>query len=305
VIQELKDEGQSDIDKRDQCKSEFQNSASVIKETKWMIEKNDAKIAKLDGLIQLRTEQKMKTIEEINELMAQLAQMKADREAENEAFLFAKKEDMASIDLLNAAREAMSKFYVKQGVDMGPIQGSVKLLQEPVFKVSADQAPDASFSGKGSHKGESKGIVSILTMIIEDLDDEIKNGMKAEEEAQVEYEGMRDAGLALKEELSIKVDSLTQAISKRNAEKTNEIETKRVNNVDLKDEEDYVAEITPDCDWIIGAFEKRATARAAEIEGLTGAKEFLSGAKAPSLLQQNRAFDDNALSGIKFLGLRK
>ena len=85
-IQELKDEGQSDIDKRDQCKDEFKNSASVIKETKWMIEKNDAKIAKLDGLIQLRTEQKMKTIEEINELMAQLAQMKADREAENEAF---------------------------------------------------------------------------------------------------------------------------------------------------------------------------------------------------------------------------
>merc|ERR1719253_2346066 len=182
---------------------------------------------------------------------------------------------------------------------MGPVQGSVKLLQEPVFKVSADQAPDASFSGKGSHKGESKGIVSILTMIIEDLDDEIKNGMKSEEEAQVEYEGMRDAGLALKEELSIKVDSLTQAISKRNAEKTNENEVKRVNNVDLKDEEDYVAEITPDCDWIIGAFEKRATARAAEIQGLTGAK-------APSsLLQQKRSFDDNALSGIKFLGLRK
>ena len=45
----------------------------------------------------------------------------------------------------------------------------IMLLQEPVFKVSADQAPDASFSGKGSHKGESKGIVSILTMIIEDL----------------------------------------------------------------------------------------------------------------------------------------
>jgi len=73
-----------------------------------------------------------------------------------------------------------------------------------------------------------------------------------------------------------------------------------------QDEEDYVAEITPDCDWIIGAFEKRATARAAEIQGLTGAKDFLSGAKAPaSLLQQKRAFDDNALSGIKFLGLRK
>ena len=32
-------------------------------------------------------------------------------------------------------------------------------------------------------------------------------------QAQVEYEGMRDAGLALKEELSIKVDSLTQASS--------------------------------------------------------------------------------------------
>ena len=39
---------------------------------------------------------------------------------------------------------------------------------------------------------------------------------------------------------------------------------KNSNELDLKDEEDYRAEITPDCDWIIGAFAKRAEARGSD-----------------------------------------
>merc|ERR1711957_206061 len=86
-------------------------------------------------------------------------------------------------------RDALSKFYKKAKVEMGPLQGGVKsLLQQPEFDVSADQAPDTVFSGKGKRKDESKGILQILQMIMEDLDDEIKNSMKAEESAQLEYE---------------------------------------------------------------------------------------------------------------------
>merc|ERR1719401_2245361 len=117
--------------------------------------------------------------------------MTAVRKEENEEFLNAKKEDQEAIDLLMAARDALTKFYKKNKVDMGPIQGSVKgasFAQEPEFEVSADQAPDADFSGKGKRKHESKGIVQMMTMIIEDLNDEIKNGMKSEEAAQLTYE---------------------------------------------------------------------------------------------------------------------
>merc|ERR1740138_1728829 len=55
MIQVLKDEGQADIDKRNQCIEEYKNTDSVIAETKWMIEKNQAKINKLQALIDKHT----------------------------------------------------------------------------------------------------------------------------------------------------------------------------------------------------------------------------------------------------------
>jgi len=79
---------------------------------------------------------------------------------------------------------------------------------------------------------------------------------------------------------------LTLAIAKRQKERADEKEDKKGNEGELKDELDYKASIKPDCDWILGAFEKRAKARAMELEGLTGAKEYLAGA---TLLQTPRA----------------
>merc|ERR1719482_1546985 len=64
----------------------------------------------------------------------------------------------------------------------------MKLLQGPEFEISGDQAPDATFSDAGSRKNESKGIISIMTMLIEDLKAEISNGVKDEVSAQAEFE---------------------------------------------------------------------------------------------------------------------
>ncbi len=73
-------------------------------------------------------------------------------------------------------------------------------MQKP-FAVSEDQALDAAFSDKGARKNESKGVVQLMTMLIEDLQDEIKNEGKAEEETQIEYESEMDKATKLKGEL--------------------------------------------------------------------------------------------------------
>merc|ERR1719316_1178507 len=113
--------------------------------------------------------------------------MTKQRKQENEAFKNAKKDDQDAIALLEAAKDALTKYYKNNKIEMGEIQGSVKLLQKP-FAVSEDQAPDATFSDKGARKNESKGVVGLMTMLIEDLQDEIKNEIKEEEAAQGEYE---------------------------------------------------------------------------------------------------------------------
>merc|ERR1712137_1528575 len=241
-----------------------------------------------------------KTIEEIEAVTAQMEAMTKQRNEENEAFLAAKKDDQDAIALLESARDAISKYYKKNKIEMGPIQGSVKgqFVQEP-FDVSEDQAPDATFSHKGSRKNESKGVVQLMSMLIEDLHDEIKNEMKEEEETQLEYEKQMKAAKKLKEELIEKKVNLEETIAKRD-----EHIDMGINMQEKMDEVNYKAKIKPDCDWIIGAFKERETARAAEMNGLVTAKEYLAGAKVPSLLQKSK-FNDEALSNIKFLGLKK
>merc|ERR1719486_1463200 len=180
------------------------------------------------------------------------------REDENDAFKTAKKEDEDAIALLEDATKALAKFYKKNGVELGKIQGGRSgegfLQEEPVFERSEDDAPDATFSDKGSRKMQSKNILSILAYITEDLYDEIEAGKKDEEKSQLEYK----------------------------------------------------AEIKPDCDWIIGAFTKRADARAAEIAGLTSAKEYLAG--MAGLIETGKKgqkkFDDAAFSKLGFLHIK-
>merc|ERR1719469_54258 len=279
MIQALKEEGQADIDKRDQCKSEYTKQNSEIANVNWLVEKNLAKIDKLERLIAKRTTEKLETIASIQQTEDEIAAMEKQRTEEHEDFLHAKKEDEGAVDLLKQARTALTAFYEKNKIDMGPIQGSVKLVQEPVFEVSADQAPETEFAGKGSRKTQSKGIVALMSMLIEDAEDEIKNGIKNEATSQIEFEKQKAAAEKLKEDLINTKDNLETQIARLGEKKDEENASMDANEVDKKDEKDYLAKITPDCDWIIGSFEKRAAARDAEMGGLSGALDALHGAR--------------------------
>lgn len=308
MIKTLQAEDAADIAKRDQCKEEYQKINSTIADLSWSIEKNQAAIDKLERLIADLSEERIQTIEDIKAVEQEMKQLTLERKAENEAFLQAKSEDQAVIKLLAEARTVLTEYYTKHSIELGPIQGDVKGLafnqQGPFFNISADQAPEADFSDKGSRKHETKDIVSIMTMLIEDVADEIKNAMKAEENAQLEYEHMMALASKLKEELEEKVLNLETMIAQREEEKDTETSHMITNQKDLKDEHDYKASIKNDCDWIIGAFTERAKKRVAEMDGLVGAKEYLAGAQA-SLLATNNAkgLDDSALSNVEFLGI--
>jgi len=309
MIKTLKEEDLADIAKRDQCKDEYKNIASVIGEVTWLIEKNEAKIDKLIAKIEDLEAEKAKTIEEIEAVKAHMKEITKVRKEENEEFLKNKEDDQKVIKLLAKARTALVKYYKKNDIEMGPVQAGVKdaLMQEdPEFAISEDQAPEAVFSSKGKRKNESKGIVSIMTMLIEDVADEIKNAMKAEEEATLAWEEQMATAEKLKKSLITKKVNLEVTIAKKEDELKDEKADKKKNEGDLKDEEEYKASIKPDCDWILKAFAERAEKRAAELDGLSGAKEYLVGYQ-PSLLERRatKAFDDDRLPGLKFLALQK
>jgi len=186
--------------------------------------------------------------------------------------------------LIEQAIEALSAYYKDNKIEMGPIQGSVKLLQEdpapsdgPQFD-KGDQAPEAEFKKTGHRKNESKGIISIMTMIKEDLEDEIKNGIKNEVAAQEAYEKQVEAANTLLDNLTKKETNLEEDKAKQEQAVLDEKEDMENNKNDLKTNEEEKESITEDCDWMIENFEERKKKREVEQQGLVKAKEFLAGA---------------------------
>jgi len=301
----LQEEGAADLAKKTQCLDEQQKIDLTVQDLDWKIKNNLAKIAKLEELIKLRTEQKEATIQKIDETQLYIKDITKERNEEHDAYMEAKKDDEAAVKLLEKAREVFVKYYKDQGIKMGPIQGSVKgafAQEDPVFAISQDQAPDATFSSKGNNKVQSKDIVSLFTMIIEDLQDELSNEKKAEEQSQAEFEEELATAEKLVDDLTEKKVNLEGIIAKREDDKTMENKDMKENNGDRDAELAYEAKIKPDCDWILKAFTQRAEARAAEADGLTSAKEFLAGQQKTSLLEETKV---KSFASLGFLALSK
>jgi len=298
----LKEEEKGDIEQRDWCKEETFKNEQEASRYEYKIERTDAKIMKLTSKLEELEGTLQATVASILSTKDDIKAMEDARKEQHAAFESAKSDDEGAVKLLAAAIESMSAFYKNNKIDQGEIQGAAQaLVQEPVFEVSADQAPDASFSSSGKSGGESKGIVSIMTMIKEDLEDEISNGVKSEGETQAKFEEQLGEANTLLDELRAKKTNLEQAISDTNTEiDENEVKKEDLQGL-LKEEKDYLASIKPDCDWILNSFTERRTKRAAEMEGLLQAKGMLAGA-SPAMAQTGVEFDDDDFASMKFSG---
>merc|ERR1719188_2696559 len=246
VINDLKVEDKADIKKRDECIAEYHSIESVTKDLAWRITNHQAKIEKLASLIEVAEEEKEATIQQIKETTEYIDMIERQREADNQEFKNGKTDDLKAIALLEQAKEALAAYYKEHGIEMGPIQGDIKALdlhQEPVFSVHEDEAPELKFKGKDYRKNPAKSILSIMTMIIEDLQDEIKNDLAAEEKAQLAFEEEHKTAMKLKADLILKKTNLEQTIATLKADKTAEEETKKAREEDKKNEEDYLASI--------------------------------------------------------------
>jgi len=270
MIELLGEEGQEDIEQRDWCIAEQNNQTNHKENLEYDIKQLEAKITLAEKKKAELEAEKEDTLQKKADLEEAMAEALADREAENQAFAGAKTDDENAVELLGQAIEALSAYGDNNDV----------LLQrrQPAMEVSEDQAPDASFSGKGNYKDAQGGIIALLTQIKENLEIEIKDGMAAEAKATEEYLKLKadaDAQIKSYEEQVVALDA---AISDTDAEITSLTETKEDTEAEHKTTVDYLAKIEPNCEWIKASFYKRAELRTKEADGLREAKAILAGA---------------------------
>merc|ERR1719387_1586836 len=266
VIQE---EEKADIRKKDWCKDEIHKNEQEAARYEYKVEKKDALIGRLRVKLDELENTLIATIEEIQSTKKDLKEMEDTRKSEHAAYEERKTDDEGAVTVLTSAIEAMSAFYKNNKV--------IELVQnkQPVFERSPDAAPDATFSSAGKSGGESKGILSIMTMLKEDLEDEITNAVKMEKENQFYFERSIHEALTLLKELREKKSSLELNIADANTEIDREFEEREDINDLWKEEKDYIMSIKPDCDYLYETFDDRRAKRDAETQSLIDAKGML------------------------------
>lgn len=277
----------------------YQDIMVAVEDLDWKIKKNEAKIGALEKLIEEKESEKEKTIEELEDMAKEIKQMEDSRKEENEKFLSAKKDDEAAIKLTESAKETLARFYESRG--KGNIRSALLQNQEAkgpkVETVEYMEPPQ--FAKESKNQGGSKSIVQLMEMIIEDIEIAIIDDIKYEEEAQAEYDKAMADSKKIVKELEKKKVTLEELIADSEESKSEEEDKLKSNKDDLKDENDFHDKIQENCDWILERFEKRAKARAEEMNAMTTAREYLSGAAVPSMLQKK-----DASNVASFLGRR-
>merc|ERR1719387_1178423 len=283
MIAELRVEEQEDIEHRDWCEN---------KENKLNNQKDDLdyKIGQSEGLIERLEaveEQIDKDIEsteaDILETEEAMAEALATRNEETEEFRAALKEDADAAALIAGAIEALTAFYTNNKLPLALLG-----KKAPEYSTDPDVAPETGDidKGYGGASSESKGIISILEMLKEDLENEMKEAKADEEAAAAEYAEQRKTAQEGLDALNGKKGDLESQKADTQG-KINDANEDISNHNDQKDaKEEELKAMDPNCNWLKKAFETRRDARKKEIEGLIQAKAVLQGAGEGSMLVQ-------------------
>merc|ERR550537_2108822 len=271
----LKQEGLDDVIQRDWCIKEQHFNEDLKSRKEYDISQLEAKILRTEEAKANMLKKQDRTREQLKELQDMWKQAGEDRVAESAEYTNAKNDDTMAISLLADAIAAFSSYGANNEVFL-QVKKSTK--KQPVFEVSEDEAPDASFSGKDNHAGAQDAIVQMMTQIKENLENEVALADKAEAKALVDHATLTTEV----EKQEDQYDKYIIELDNLMAEATTEIGLLTDSKTKTEEERDatmeYLAKIKPNCEWIKGAFTLRAKARDKEEKGLMEAKAILAGA---------------------------
>jgi len=295
MMANLKEEQAGDDQKKKYCETELDKSEDTKKELERSIEVSTTAIEELKGAIAEWTMEIADLKASIAALDKSVAEATKLRKEENAEYKDLMQNDKAAKEVLLWAKNRLNKFYnpklYKEEKEESFVQAAPQLVQVAAHSRSkrggADAAPPPppETFGAYSKKGEENaGVVSMIDLLVGDLDKEMTEATVSEKDAQADYEQlMSDAG----DKRSADTKALTEkTASKAQGEEAlqNEEGNKKDLSVQLMETVQIINNLHSECDWLLTYFDVRKAARTEEIESLDKAKAVLSGADY-SLLQ--------------------
>merc|ERR1719390_558746 len=289
-----------DDDKKTYCETTIDQTEDKVKELELSIsdlEKaiDDAK----EGIATLAEE--IEALEDgIKALDKQVAEATEQRKEEHAESVETITNDNAAKELIGFAKNRLNKFYnpklykpppkrvlteeeritVNMGGTLAPTLAPGGIAGTGVTALSqvAPPPPPETAGAFKAKSEESNGVISMMDMMIADLDKEIQEVEVEEKEGQKEYEQFM-ADSAEKRALDAKsIEDKEGAKADLEAKLLKDEESKKATMNEAMATHEFLAGVRSDCDWLLSNFEARKEARAGEIDALTKAKAVLSGA---------------------------
>merc|ERR1719191_2300401 len=182
MISDLHSEEDEDLEVKEQCEKDRMENTKTAKKTSQNIDDKTALINRKKAQIQSLNEKIATAQATIKNLKLQLEEAGVNRQAETAEYEVAKTDDKAAKGLVEKAAGVLSKFYEDE---MSLAQQSKKAVKKQPFTSPAGEAPPpppTTWSEPyGGSPGESSGIQSILSMIAEDIEKDIKTATAEED----------------------------------------------------------------------------------------------------------------------------
>merc|ERR1719510_1221677 len=268
--------------KKEYCEKQFDLADDKKKSLERAEKDADNAIEKAKEAIETLSDE-IKALEKgIKELDKSVVDATEQRQEENQEFKDLMAADTKAKEILKFAKKRLNKFY---NPTLALTQGDQ--VQKTLFaemnahasgKAAPGPPPDTwdAYAKKGE---ESTNVVSMIDVLIADLDKEMTEAKADEKNGQEDYETMMSESAAKRTEDSKSLSAKMEA--KADAEKTlsEQTEIKKDTNKELWATMEYINSLHHECDWLLKFFDVRKTARTGEIDALVKAKEVLSGAE--------------------------
>jgi len=301
LVVELKKDQTDDDAKKEYCAAEFDSSDDKKKVLEKSIADLETAIADSQEGIATTTEEIAALEASIKALDKAVAEATEQRKEENEEYTATMASNAAAKELLEFAKNRLNKFYnpklykppakkelseeeqatLAAGGTLAPTMAPGGIAGTGIGLVqtaTAPPPPPESFDAYSKKSEESNGIISMMDLLIKDLDKEITEAELTEKDAQEDYEVfMKDSADKRAQDsktLTDKEGALAALKSDLEEQKGSLASTTK----ELAATNQYIHTLHLECDWLIKYYDMRKEARANEIDALGKAKAVLNGA---------------------------
>merc|ERR1719382_391036 len=192
MVDTLQKEQQSDDHKKEYCVAQFDQADDKKKGLERKVSDEASAIAAAEeGIVTLTDEIKALNAG-IKDLDKQVQEATEQREAEHEEFSELMASNSAAKELLGVAKNRLHKFYNPK-LHKPPAKTAASLVQVSLHSHAAREAPappPATWDAYSKKSQETTGVISMIDLLIKDLDKEMTEAETQEENDQKEYEEM-------------------------------------------------------------------------------------------------------------------